>query len=248
MNHSLYEIPFWRLSLAFIPLVIVVIYYGKLSLDRKTTLYATARMFLQLSAVGFVLRFLFTTDSSPLLVAVLLIMLAFASWISLHSIKEKRGQRYFRALLALSIGCIPTLAIVIFGVIDLTPWHQPKYLIPLAGMIFSNSMNALSLAAERFDKELSYGHSVEMARRTSLEAALIPLTNSFLAVGIVSFPGMMTGQILAGAEPLLAARYQIMVLAMAFGASGLSAMVYLLRSGDPSMEAEAKGSLENNQV
>lgn len=224
------EIPLWRLSLAFIPMIIVLIYYARLGIARKNTLIATFRMLLQLSLVGFVLKFLFTSDNPVVISGFLALMLAMTSWISLQSVKEHRRQLYLRALISLAIGCLPTLAIIIFGVLNHTPWYEPKYLIPLAGMIFSNAMNALSLSAERYDKERAYGHSIDDSRKMALQAALIPLTNTFLAVGLVSFPGMMTGQILAGADPLLAARYQIMVLAMAFGSAGLSSTVYLLKS------------------
>ncbi len=84
-----------------------------------------------------------------------------------------------------------------------------------------------SLAAERFHSEIERGVPYTEARGVSLETSLIPLINSFLAVGLVSLPGMMTGQILAGISPFIAVRYQIMVMCMLLGASGLTSAVYL---------------------
>ena len=88
-------------------------------------------------------------------------------------------------------------------------------------------MNTVSIAAERFLAESSLEIDYETARQRAMNAALIPITNSLLAVGIVSIPGMMTGQILAGESPLIAARYQIMVMCMVFGSGGISAACFL---------------------
>ena len=107
------------------------------------------------------------------------------------------------------------------------PWYQPAIMIPLAGMIFSNSMNSVSLAGERLFSELTHHNDYPRARNTAFQAAMIPLTNSLLAVGLVSLPGMMTGQILAGTSPLIAARYQIIVMCMVFSSAGISAALFL---------------------
>ncbi len=155
-------------------------------------------------------------------------MLIASSWIALRPLKRLRRQYYFKALVSIAMGGVPVLALVILGVIRLDPWYLPKYLIPLAGMIFANSMNSVSLCAERFHSGISEGKSFVQARNTAYQTALLPLMNSFFAVGIVSLPGMMTGQILAGVSPLIAVRYQIMVMCMLLGAAGISAAVYLI--------------------
>ena len=74
------------------------------------------------------------------------------------------------------------------------------------------------------------GDDYTTARDTAMQTALIPIINSLFAVGLVSLPGMMTGQILSGVSPLIAVRYQIMVMAMIFGASGIATAVFLLLS------------------
>jgi putative ABC transport system permease protein len=88
-------------------------------------------------------------------------------------------------------------------------------------------MTSVSLAAERHFSEIEKGVPYEEARRTALGAALIPITNSMLAVGLVALPGMMTGQILSGVDPLMAVRYQILVMCMIYAACGLAAAAFL---------------------
>jgi putative ABC transport system permease protein len=99
-------------------------------------------------------------------------------------------------------------------------------------MIFANAMNSVSLAVERLEAEIDRDVPYEHARIIALRTSLIPITNSLLAVGLVSLPGMMTGQILSGVSPFIAARYQIMVMCMIFGSAGISAafFLYLVRS------------------
>ena len=132
------------------------------------------------------------------------------------------------AFISIFIGGIFTLMMVILGVLDLNPWYEPRFLIPIAGMIFANSMNAVSISAERFESEIRRENSYKDARATSYKAALIPIINALFAVGLVSLPGMMTGQILSGVDPLIAVRYQIMVMLMVLGSAGISVAIYLI--------------------
>ena len=154
-------------------------------------------------------------------------MISIASWIALRPLKSRVKSLYPIAIGAISIGSLPVLVISTQLVIQVEPWFEPRYLIPLAGMIFSNAMNSVSIAAERFEAELDRDSTHIQARNTAMNAALIPLVNSLFAVGIVSLPGMMTGQVLSGISPLIAARYQILVMCMLFSASGISAACYL---------------------
>jgi len=228
MNTSIYTIPILNLLLIFIPVVGVLFIYMRWTFQAKTMFYALGRMVGQLFLVGYVLIFLFNQSSAKVALLVLGIMLILSSWIALRPLKQERRQYYLKALLAISVGGVPVLALVIFGVIRLDPWYLPKYLIPLAGMIFANSMNSVSLCAERFHSETAAGKSFEEARNVAYRTSLLPLLNSFFAVGLVSIPGMMTGQILAGVSPLIAVRYQMMVMCVLLGASGISSACYLM--------------------
>ena len=119
------------------------------------------------------------------------------------------------------------MLLVTQGVLNLYPWYLPEYFIPLAGMIFANAMNSVSLAADRLEAETKRNMEYNQARNIAFRSALIPITNSLFAVGLVSIPGMMTGQILSGVSPLIAARYQIMVMCMIYGAAGISSACFL---------------------
>ena len=227
MSGSVATIPLLNQTNAFIPVVIVIIIIAKWQLGYQGATYAVARMLSQLLLIGYVLAYIFKTENSLIVIAVLIIMLFSASWIALRTLSVPRKTLFTKSLLAIFLGGGTTLALMSQAVLHLTPWYLPSYLIPLGGMIFANSMNSISLAGERLTAELHRETPYTKARSIALQAALIPLTNSLLAVGLVSLPGMMTGQILSGISPLIAARYQIMVMCMTFGSAGLSAAIFL---------------------
>lgn len=189
---------------------------------------ATLRMLIQLLLIGYVLIVIFDADQPVFIIAVLLIMLIAASWIAMRPLQKKQPTLYFNSLIAITAGSLPTLALVSQVIIDVQPWFNPRFVVPLAGMIFAGAMNTVSLAAERLQSEFDSGTPYTEARRIALQASLIPIINSLFAVGLVTLPGMMTGQILSGISPLVAAKYQIVVMTMLFGASGISAALYLV--------------------
>lgn len=227
MSGSVATIPLFNLAVAFIPVIIVIIITAKWRLGYKGTTYAVARMLLQLLLIGYFLTYIFKTESGVIVIAVLIVMLFSASWIALRTLSVSRKTLFAKSLLAIFLGGGTTLALMSQAVLNLTPWYLPSYLIPLGGMIFANSMNSISLAGERLSAELNRDIPYVEARNIALQASLIPITNTLLAVGLVSLPGMMTGQILSGVSPLIAARYQIMVMCMTFGSAGLSAAIFL---------------------
>ena len=184
-------------------------------------------MLVQLLLIGYFLSYIFASDSAWIVILILAIMVFASSWIALGTVNKKRRELYKYSFLSIIIGGGITLLLVTQGVLNLQPWYLAKYMIPLAGMIFANSMNSVSLAAERFHVETSRGSSYLDARNTALQTSLIPIINSLFAVGLVSIPGMMTGQILSGVSPLIAVRYQIMVMCMIFGSSVISSACFL---------------------
>ena len=226
MGASVDTIPPLNLMMALGPVAVVIVVLSRWTLDAGVTLYAVGRMVIQLLLVGYVLAFVFGADQSPVVVGTLALMLGAASWIALRPLGRREPAVYAQVLLSIGGAGILTLGLVTQVVLSLPVWYEPRVVIPLGGMIFATSMNTVSLAAERFKAESSRtGYLV--ARHTALRSALIPQINSMLAVGLVSFPGMMTGQILSGVSPLIAVRYQIMVMSMLFGSAGLAAACYL---------------------
>ncbi|MEY8199166.1 MAG: ABC transporter permease [Colwellia sp.] len=219
------ELP--QLALAFLPVLVVLFIQFSWSLLQKRTVHALARMLVQLLLVGFFLSYIFESDSTWLVLILLIIMVLFSSWIALNNIEAPKRQLFQRAVLAISVGGVLTLFIITQGVLQLSPWYHAQTLIPLAGMVFASSMNSISLSGERFYSELANKVSYKQARNIAFQTSMIPNVNALLAVGIVSLPGMMTGQILSGVSPFIAARYQIMVMCMIFASAGISSAYFL---------------------
>ena len=228
MNNSIQSIPFINLTLAFIPALAVVGILYKWSLNFQNALYAISRMLVQLMLIGYFLIYIFETESAWIVLAVLTVMVFASSWIALRTIRIQRLILYKQSLVSIILGGGITLLLITQGVLELHPWYWARYTIPLAGMIFANAMNSVSLAAERLEAEIQRNVPYEQARSIALKASLIPITNSLFAVGLVSFPGMMTGQILSGISPLVAARYQVMVMCMVFSSAGISSACFLI--------------------
>lgn len=228
MSASIQTIELSQLLLMFIPVFGVMAIIWHWGLNYKTALYGMFRMLLQLMLIGYFLVYIFEADSHWIVMVVLAVMLLASSWISLRTVDASRKKLIGKSLIAISVSGILVLALVTQLVLSLDPWYLPQYMIPLAGMIFANAMNSISLAAERLSAELKHGHSYESARNTAFQASIIPITNSLFAVGLVSLPGMMTGQILSGVSPFIAARYQIMVMCMLFGSTGIASALFLL--------------------
>src|SRR5262249_16464769 len=136
-----------------------------------------------------------------------------------------------------------TLLYISTLVVHVAPWYNPQYVIPLFGMIVGSTMNAAAIAAERLHSEItarqaeieaylalgaSYQQAAQQPVRQALRASLIPTINGLMVVGIVTLPGMMTGQILAGASPVMGIRYQIVVAFMQAAAVAITTAIVTL--------------------
>lgn len=205
-------------------------------------LVATARTTIQLLGIGFLLNWIFEVETFWALVAVLLTMTVVAGWTGSRRVEQAlagtgRALTFVLTLvLALTLFYVSQIVIGVDGL-------DPRYLIPLGGMILGNSMTSGSLAAQRFHESLredrdrleaalGLGASPQDACRTALaqafRAALTPTLNAMMIVGIVKLPGVMTGQMLGGSPPLEAAKYQIVVMFMLAFSDGLTALGVLL--------------------
>jgi len=207
-------------------------------------LWASLRMVFQLFAVGYLLHFVFAVKSPLPVIAILLVMGAFSLQVMGGRIRHKMPHFYQVVGTSLFIGCGGVTFLFCTLVVRYSPWYDPRYLIPLAGMIIGNSMNGASLAAERLAAEMrerkdevetalclgaSGRQASESAVRNAFRAALVPTVNTMAAMGIVSLPGMMTGQILSGTEPIIAVRYQIAIMCAITGAVSITAYLILLQ-------------------
>lgn len=227
MDNPVITLSLAQLALAFVPVAITLVILFRWSYGTGNAAYALGRMVIQLMAIGYVLAWIFSADNGLLILLVLAIMLSASAWIALGTAREHRRELLAASFLSILLGGGLTLLMITQAVLQVDPWYLPRYMIPLAGMVFSNAMTAVSLAAERLYSELEHGVSWERARIKAYQAAMIPVINSLLAVGLVSLPGMMTGQILSGVSPLVASRYQIMVMCMIFASAGISTALFL---------------------
>ena len=227
MDEKITFIPFSQLLITFIPVGMVVFILRSWSLEWINSLYAIGRMLIQLIIIAYFLTFLFSTNNSLITLFILVSMVFIASWIALGTVSKDRINLLKTVFISILFGGGFTLFLVTQFVLKLDPWYMPRYMIPIAGMVFASSMNGVSLAAERLKAELDRNISYDKAKSIAVKASLIPITNSLFAVGLVSLPGMMTGQILSGISPHIAIRYQIMVMCMIFSAVGLSSYLFL---------------------
>jgi putative ABC transport system permease protein len=223
----MYQITLVDIAVAFIPVLATVMIIGYWSHSIKSASVAISRMLIQLLLIGYALNFIFDANSQWIILLVLIFMLVAASWIGLNALPVDSMPLFKYSFSAIACGGGIILIFISQGVLHVDPWYQPQVMIPIAGMIFSNSMNAVSLAGERLYSELDHDNDFSRARNIAFQAAMIPVINALLAVGLVSLPGMMTGQILAGTAPTIAARYQIIVMCMIFSSAGISAALFL---------------------
>jgi len=224
------QIPLLNLLYTILPLLVVGYFYSKWSGNKTEIIYATTRMVIQLLLVGYVLIYIFNDNNLYLGIFILSFMFFVSSWIALRNTQNKTLSHFYKIIASIVISNIFHIILIINFILDFDHFYEPRYVIPIAGMIIANSMNVISLAIERFEKEFSKNEDFEEARRVSFKSAMIPQINSLFAVGLVSLPGMMTGQILSGIDPLVAVRYQIMIMSTILSSAGMSLIIYFTLS------------------
>ena len=233
------------LALAAVFVFLLGILSNRLKLDvERALLIGALRTTVQLVLTGFVLTYVFK-QSHPLLVAgISLIMLGAAGW-EIYARQNKQHRRYNLITIGASslfISSFSVTSITLIVIIGNTPWYLPQYAIPLLGMVLGNTMTGIALGTNHFgeqiykqqkliEQRLALGHSRHQAiselRRESMRTGMIPMINALATVGLVSLPGMMTGQILAGSAPLEAVKYQIVIMFLIAASTGFGTVVAL---------------------
>ena len=215
--------------LVLIPLIIS--YKYKIGIEKELFINSV-RAFLQLTALGFILGFVFKIENPLLYIPIVLLMLLYSAYIA-----QKRSEFSFKAAFySLTLSTVIILATLIaFKIISL----KPNEFIPIAGMIIGNSLNTYTLTIERIRRELelqkeliesfiAIGASIKEAfkimQRQAIKAALIPVNNMLQTIGVVAIPGITTGMLLAGADPLKAVSYQIVIIYMLVSINLFSAL------------------------
>lgn len=228
-------------DLSLAALLLIVLAFLSIQLKLGMTLQiivAGIRTTVQLLLVGLVLKALFAHSHPWLLILIASIMLIAASLEVMGRQKRKFAGWWSMGVGTISM-CISSFTITLFAltiIIENDPWYEPQYAIPLLGMILGNTMTGIAVGLDRLtqavwdqrmviEARLMLGQTCTNAigniRRDSIRGGLIPIINAMTVAGLVSLPGMMTGQILAGSPPLEAVKYQILIMFLVAGGTGL---------------------------
>jgi len=252
---SLIELGPLQLAVATLLVVVagVISLVLRLGIERRLAISAV-RTVVQLGLLGLVLERVFSLRHPLVIVGILVLMTIFAAREAASRTSKAYRGIMLDAWLAMAVSCFAVGGVVTQLVVGVDPWYEPQYVIPLIGMILGNSLTGIALGLDRFLDHLSTRHAeIELRlafganRREALAAPLrdavrtgmVPIINAMAAAGIVSLPGMMTGQILAGAPPLQAVAYQIVVMFMIAAAVAGGAMLVVLLAGRHFMGTDA---------
>lgn len=238
------DLEWFRLAAAyfFILLLIAIVKWRGISRE-KEIIIASVRMTLQLILVGYILEYVFAHAHPLYTIVLVLLMLSFAVYTIIKRAKTDLSPS-MKGIIALSLtaGILFSLLFFIFVVLNLAPWYEPRYVIPVAGMIIGNSMTGIALGVNTLtegmrtrkshvEAALMLGATPREASREiinqAFDSAMMPTIHSMLGMGIVFLPGMMTGQILGGASPAVAIEYQIAVMLGIVGSVSLSVILFV---------------------
>ncbi len=234
----------WQLAAAYVFIILLLFIVKMRGIPReKEIIIASIRMTLQLILTGYILMYLFEIRNPITTISVIGLMEAFAIYNIYKRVKINLSAR-MKKIIAFSMltGTTSSLLYFIFVVIHISPWYDPRYFIPIAGMLVGNSMTGISLGVSRLidgitdnrhliESALMLGASPKDASRevmdNAFDSAILPTINSMVGMGIVFLPGMMTGQILSGISPITAIEYQIAVMLGILGSVALSVILFV---------------------
>jgi len=240
------EISGWQLSLAAGLVVVLALcaWLARLGISRSL-LIAAVRTVVQLFLIGLVLELLFSVGTLlwVSVMALVMLLLAGREVMARQQRRFSGGWAYCIGTASMFVSSFTIAIITLLVLVGPEPWYRPQYAIPLLGMLLGNTMTGVALSLDRLtetawqqraqiENRLMLGQSWKQAlgpiRREAMRAGMIPSINAMAAAGIISLPGMMTGQILAGTTPALAVKYQILIMLIIAVGSGFGAMLAVL--------------------
>ncbi|MDG5766684.1 iron export ABC transporter permease subunit FetB [Balneolales bacterium ANBcel1] len=209
----------------------------------RDLLIGAARMTVQLILIGLILEWVFQTRQPLVILLMAVIMATLAGIAAVNRTSRRFPGIFWNSLVTIGTSAFLVTGAAITGILNVTPWYDPQYLIPLLGMVLGNALTGISLGLDRMmegcvnnrnwiETMLSHGASRWEAAheqiREALRTGMIPTVNAMMIMGIVSLPGMMTGQILAGAAPMDAVRYQMVIMFMIAACTALATLGVVL--------------------
>lgn len=241
MNPDYINLDNWQLGFAALLIVLnlAISVWLRLGLARSL-LIASVRMVVQLLLVGFILESVFALTTPLPVIGIGVVMAALASVAAVRRTRRRFPGIYWNSLLSTLGAAFVVTGAALADIINVHPWFAPQYAIPLLGMVLGNLLTGVSLALDRFmqgiaresgviESDLALGATRWEAARPLISEALrtgmIPTINAMMVMGVVSLPGMMTGQILAGAPPLEAVKYQVLIMFLIAGGTGFGTLL-----------------------
>ncbi|MDX8366662.1 ABC transporter permease [Cytobacillus sp. IB215665] len=242
--NTIEDISLIQLLSAYIFIIILLFIVKRKGISReREILIASIRMTFQLILVGYILTYVFKHSNPWLTIIIILLMELFAVYNIFKRSKETISiELKWYITISLFIGTIATILYFDFVVINFMPWYDPRYFIPISGMIIGNAMTGINLGVNTLiegmkskrhlvESALMLGATPKEASKTivnqAFDAAILPTINSMVGMGIVFLPGMMTGVILSGADPLVSIKYQIAIVLGITGSVSLSVFLFI---------------------
>jgi len=240
------ELSYWQVGAAALLILVngAISMVLKLGLEKRLVT-AAVRTVIQLLLIGLVLQWVFSHARWYVVVAMMVVMALVAGVAAVRRTDRRYPGIWLNAILSVWLSSWVITAAALFGIVDVDPWFKPQYAIPLLGMILGNTLNGISLGLDRLGEELTgrrsdvegllaLGATRWEAARTPLSRAvrtgMIPIVNTMMVVGIVSLPGMMTGQLLAGVDPAQAVKYQVVIMFLIASGTALGTVGVVLLS------------------
>lgn len=238
------DLQLWQMAAAYIFVIVLLFIVKARGISReKEILISTVRMTLQLILTGYILVYVFDNINPIYTIIIIIIMEIFAIYNIFKRTKTNLSNS-LKKIIAISmvLGTLTSLIYFLLVVVRISPWYDPRYFIPIAGMIIGNSMTGISLGVNRLvdgmknqshlvESALMLGATPKMAAKeivdNAFDSAILPTINSMVGMGIVFLPGMMTGQILSGTSPVTAIEYQIAIMLGILGSVALTVILFV---------------------
>lgn len=244
MQGEYVELSFWQLGIATALILIcgVISLALRLGLEWRL-LVASVRTVVQLLLIGLVLEHIFGLQHWGLVVVLLLTMTLVAGIAAVRRTSRRYTGIWFDSIVSMWASSWLVTGIALVAIVQVRPWYQPQYAIPLLGMILGNTLNGIALGLDRFGDELNAcreqvdlllalgatrWEAAQGPMKQAIRTGMIPIINSMMVVGLVSLPGMMTGQLLAGVKPVQAVMYQIAIMFLIAAGTALGTFAVVL--------------------
>ena len=233
----------WDLVIASVMIILLAITSLLLQLNiTKQLIIAAIRNVIQLLLIGYILKLIFNSNNLYFLASIAIVMLLVAGFEinARQKYPLKRWIGFKIGTSALFISSFAMALLTLMVIVAPTPWYSPQYAIPLLGMLLGNTMNGISLGMDKLNQSVyqqrlvieqrlilgqTYQEAIQEIRAESIRTGMIPIINSMAIAGLVSLPGLMTGQILAGTPPVEAVKYQILIFFLIASGTGFGIML-----------------------